>query len=348
MREKNRLHIQDLRSICDPSIFKFKTTEELEPLDEVIGQKRAVQAIDFGLNMDGDGYNIFVTGLEGTGKLTIVRDIVQKHAEELQTPDDWCMVNNFKDQFRPQPLRVPSGMAKQFLKSMNRVIKDLQIRLPEKFEDAVFQQQLTEIQDDTEEEKKQILKKLNEDADKKGLLITKTTMGYQPIAMKDGKPMDHEDYEKLPKEKKLIYETSAREISPDLELAQQEITKLNQGRNKLMEELVEQMALYVVKGRIDQIRPEYKTSKEIQRYLNQVQDHIVEEVDLFISPQEEVEEKEQARIEFLKNAFNVFKINLLKDRKITRGAPVIFEPNPTYKNLFGQIEKKSGYKPTSR
>ena len=111
LSEKFELKVADLRCICDHRVFKFKNTSEIRPLDEIIGQQRAVQALEFGLNMNHSGYNIFVTGLEGTGKSTIVKDYVTKHARKLQTPDDWCLVNNFKDEFRPRAIEVPSGKA---------------------------------------------------------------------------------------------------------------------------------------------------------------------------------------------------------------------------------------------
>ncbi len=116
MPKKNELKASDLRCICDHRVFKFKNTSEIKPLNEVIGQKRAVQAIEFGLNMKSPGYNIFVTGVEGTGKSTIVKDIVTKHAITLPGPDGWCLVNNFKDRFRPKAIAVSYGKAVQFSK----------------------------------------------------------------------------------------------------------------------------------------------------------------------------------------------------------------------------------------
>ena len=125
MPKKNELKASDLRFVCDPKIFKFKNTSEIKPLKEVIGQKRAVQAIDFGLNMKSPGYNIFVTGVEGTGKSTIVKDIVTKHAKTMPGPDGWCLLNNFKDQFRPKAIAVSWGKAVRFSKTINKLIEDL-------------------------------------------------------------------------------------------------------------------------------------------------------------------------------------------------------------------------------
>ncbi|MGB6011340.1 MAG: Lon-like protease helical domain-containing protein, partial [Desulfobacterales bacterium] len=146
MIKKFELKPADLRSICNPKMFKFKNTAEVDPLDNVIGQERAVQAIEFGLNMKSPGYNMFVTGIEGTGKSTIIRDIINGHAKKLPSPADWCMVNNFKDEFRPKPISVPIGKATRFCKKMSGLIEDLKKELPKAFEHDTYQQRQSEIQ----------------------------------------------------------------------------------------------------------------------------------------------------------------------------------------------------------
>ncbi|MGD9174677.1 MAG: AAA family ATPase, partial [Desulfobacterales bacterium] len=145
MAKKFEVKPSDLRLICDPKIFKFKNTSEVKPLDTVIGQERAVKAIDFGLNMEDPGYNIFVTGLASTGKSTIVRDLVNKHAKRLPTPNDLCLVNNFKDEFRPKAIAVPPGTAIQFSKKMKRAIESLKKDLPEVFEDDAYLKKLSKL-----------------------------------------------------------------------------------------------------------------------------------------------------------------------------------------------------------
>jgi DNA polymerase III delta prime subunit len=134
LSKKFELKATDLRCVCDPRVFKFKNTSQINPLDEVIGQERAVQALEFGLNMKHSGYNIFVTGLEGTGKSTIVKDYVTQHARTLPKPNDWCLVNNFKDEFRPRAIEVPSGKAVRLSKKINRFIQILKKDLPAAFE----------------------------------------------------------------------------------------------------------------------------------------------------------------------------------------------------------------------
>lgn len=342
MQKKNRLSTRELRCSCDPSSFGFKTTAELDPLDEVIGQKRAVQAIDFGLNMDSPGYNIFVSGFEGTGKTTIIKDIVRKHAEALPTSQDWCMVNNFKDTFRPLSICSSAGTAVQFSRSMRRLIKDLRIRLPKQFENKNFQEKLSEVQLQAEQKKQNILDTLNKIAGAKGFHVSKTSVGYQPIPLIDSRPMTPEAYQALPEEERARIEQDARDLRSAIESAQLEINKVNAGTGRITEKLVQELALFVVKGRIDLIRSEYRKFGAISDYLDEVQENIVDEVEAFIAPQRQTtESSEEMPVELLRNAFDKYTVNVLVDRKTEKGAPVIFEPNPTYANVFGQIEKKS-------
>ena len=169
MKKKCELKFSDLRSMCDPKMFALKTTAEVDPLDKVIGQERAVQAIEFGLNMKSPGYNMFVTGIEGTGKSTIIRDIVTQHAKKLPSPVDWCMVNNFKDEYHPKTISVPKSKATRFSKTMDKLIDDLKKELPKAFEHESYQQRQAEIQKKYTDQQKDIIKK-HEAVQKTGLV----------------------------------------------------------------------------------------------------------------------------------------------------------------------------------
>ena len=175
MKKTCELKPSDLRSICDPKMFTFKNTSEVNPLDEVIGQERAVQAVDFGLNMKSQGYNIFVTGLEGTGKSTIIRDLVDKQAKTLLSPVDWCMVNNFKDEYRPKAISVPTGKANRFSKTISKLIDDLKKELPKAFEHESYQQRQSEIQKKNSDQQKKAFTQIRSDhgSSERGRLLGK-------------------------------------------------------------------------------------------------------------------------------------------------------------------------------
>ena len=197
MSKKFEVKTADLRDICDHRVFKFKNTSEIKPLNEVIGQKRAVQAIEFGLNMKSPGYNIFVTGVAGTGKSTIVRDIVTQHAKTLPVTDGWCLVNNFKDQFHPQAIAVSDSKAIRFSKSMNKLIENLAKDLPSAFESKPYLKRLSVIKKRYSDKQTQLFQKIEKFAADKHLQIVKSDDEFETIPIVDGKPITTEDFSNL-------------------------------------------------------------------------------------------------------------------------------------------------------
>jgi DNA polymerase III delta prime subunit len=197
MSHKNELTPSELRYACDPAIFDFTDTSALEPLDRVIGQERAVQAIDFGLNMKSPGYHIFVTGIEGTGKSTIVKDIVTKFAQNQPTPNDWSMVNNFRDEYRPRPIAVSPGQGIQFSRRMNRLVIDLKGELPKVFENKRFLDRQAEIQNKYSKQKEALIDELEKSARGKNLQINRTKTGFQAMPLKEGKLLTQEEFQAL-------------------------------------------------------------------------------------------------------------------------------------------------------
>ena len=138
MIEKYLVKTADLTRQCQDDPFAFTTTEELAPLDSVIGQRRAVEAIHFGLNMKGPGYHIFITGFEGTGRNTITRDILTAYARGLGTPEDLCLVNHFDDPYCPRAMELPTGSAVFFSRKMAQFIETLKVKLPQAFDQKAF------------------------------------------------------------------------------------------------------------------------------------------------------------------------------------------------------------------
>lgn len=341
MKKKCELKPSDLRSLCDPNMFSFKNTSEVNPLEEVIGQERAVQAIEFGLNMKSPGYNMFVTGIEGTGKSTIITDIVNRHAKKLPSPVDWCMVNNFKDEYRPKAISVPTRKAGRFSKIMNKLIDDLKRELPKAFEHESYHQRQSEIQKQYSEKQKDMIKKLEAFATEHNIHINRTKTGYQTIPIVKEKPISPEEFLALPKEKQVEIEENISVVQSEIDSTIRDMNKINQAMGSEIEKLVQEIALFVVKQRIDLTRDEFKTSKDILAYLDEVQADILENVQDFLAPNEVKPPFEGMMFQAAKPSFLRYQINVLVDQKDVKGAPVIFETNPTYKNVFGHIEKRA-------
>ena len=341
MAKKFELNVSDLRLICDPKIFKFKNTSEVKPLDTVIGQERAVEAIDFGLNMNDPGYNIFVTGLAGTGKSTIVRDLVTKHAKTLPAPDAWCLVNNFKDEFRPKAISVAPKSAIRFSKITNRAVESLKKDLPKIFENENYLKKLSKIKNKFADRQNDLYAHLDVFAAQKNLQIEQTEDEFQTIPLVDGQPITPEDFNTLPEKVKSEIEENLRSIQSEIESTAMEMDKNNIALHAAIEKLMDEYALSAVKKRLDPIKREFKTSEAIVEHLNAVQEHIVENFNLFIPPDKNEQQPQGQAPRNAESSFQQYKINVLVDQESAKGAPVIFESNPTYYNVFGRIEKRA-------
>ena len=302
----------ELRDVCSIDLFQFADTSELDPLDEVIGQERAVQAIDFGLNMKSPGYNIFVTGIAGTGKSTIVKEIIGKFAAELPAPDDWCMVNNFKDEYCPKALRIPSGKAVLFSKSIHRLIDDLKTELPKAFESKLAQDRISEIQNAFVDQQKALLEKVDLSAEQKQIRISRDDSGYQPVPYRNGKPVSAEEFEAFSLEMQSEIEENLRKIQIELEAALREINKLNQIINDRVEDYMEEVTRRMLQDRLKPLQDPYIGYEDILSFLQALEDDVVENLDRFVtlpdgerdSP-EDVESNHEAASFFLRYRVNV-------------------------------------------
>ncbi len=341
MTKKNELKASDLRFVCDPKIFKFKNTSEIKPLQEVIGQKRAVQAIEFGLNMKSPGYNIFVTGVEGTGKSTIVKDIVTKHARTLPGPEGWCLLNNFKDQFRPKAIAVSCGKAVQFSRTMNKVIEGLAKDLPSAFESKPYLKRLSVIRKRYSAKQNQLFKKIEKFAEDNNLQIVKSDNEFETIPVVGGNPLTTEDFTNLSKRKKAEIEENIRLIQSQITIASVQVDKLKYALHTDIEKLMDETTLSVVKSRLGKIRSEFKDNRSILTHLNEVEQDIVENVNLFMPSDENSTGEENIFTSPQNSNLQRYRVNILTNQESIKGAPVIFETNPTYHNVMGRIEKRA-------
>ncbi len=333
MPNRFELESSQLRAECDPEVFPFKNTREVEPFFGVIGQKRAVQAIDFGLNMECPGYHIFVTGMPGTGKTTIVQDLVRQHAKKLNAPDDFCMVNNFSDEYQPKTISVASGTGMRFSKRVSKLIEDLKKELPEALTSENFQGKQSKIKNKYSEMRKVIMDRLEQEASAKNIQISKTSSGIHPEPLVDGKPLKPEEFQQLPKKQQDQFEKDIHTIQEKIESAFQEANKIYHAYQSEMEKLTRKSALDVLQEHFIMFRDEYRGRKGVLSYIEALQSDILENIDNFIPSGK----KEEAAEEFFKR----YRVNVLVNNTGLKGAPVIFEPSPTFHNVFGLIEKRA-------
>ena len=337
-----QIPLEDLFRQCDHRQFDFSDTAELDPLETVIGQERAVQAIDFGLNMKSAGYNIFVTGPVGTGKTTIVNDIVSQYARREQRPADWILVNNFNDTYRPVAIAVPSGRAREFSRRMRKLVDELRQALPKAFSDKDFQERQTALQKQFAQSQEVIFEALARKAAERALRINRTKIGYQTIALKNDQPITQEDFENLPEEEQHQLKENIRTFQDEIEAAETQSNQLAQEQQAQIEALMQEVALFLIRSRLNAVRPTFEGWPAIQAYLDAVQTDMLENVHYFMPTREEGGGTGEDGANH-QGGFNFkrYSINVLADRCRVLGAPVIFEPNPTYQNVFGHIEKRA-------
>ena len=341
MSAKFRLKASDLKCICSSKQFKFKDTSQVKPLETVIGQERAVRAIEFGLNMKSPGYNIFVTGIDGTGKSTIVKDLVQQYAKSQAGSNDWCMVNNFKDEFIPKAIAVPPGGATVFCKKMAKLVEDLKKELPKAFGDESYLETQNTVQKKYTEKQRELFQALEKFAQEKHIAINKTNAGFQTIPVVNEKPLSNEEFRKLSEEQQTQIQQNIQAVQEQIETTVREVNKIGMDMGVEVEALMEKVTLFVVKSRLDLIKHDYREWPDVMAYLDEVQEDIVENVEHFIQTHKGNHVQEGMMFPASKSFFQRYQVNVLVDRKSTKGAPVIFESNPTYHNVFGQIEKRT-------
>jgi lon-related putative ATP-dependent protease len=334
--KKFQVPAKELTRKSDDSFFSFKTTKELAPLDNVIGQKRAVEAIDFGLNMKSSGYNIFVTGYEGTGKSTIVRDILTRHAQASQTPPDLCLVHNFDDEYCPVALEMKPGTAAIFARRMARFIENIEIKIPRSFESENFQTKKKETEKEYTDRQNLIFEEVEAFAQTLNVGILQTETQYQTVPVKGGQPIPAEAYQAYDEKTKIQFQQNMGLVQERLNLVLKEMGKLGQELRKAYKKLVENQADRVILRQIQTMADLFVHNPGIEAYLKRIQTDIVENVAVFLEAGNGQDEKDL--LSMAETLATRYTVNVLCDRKNERGAPVIFETSPSFQNLFGKIE----------
>jgi hypothetical protein len=196
----NPLEAHELYHACNPEDLAFATTAELEDLTDTIGQDRALEAIDFGVGIKHDGYNLFVLGSTGIGKHFIVTNELQKRAQQSPVPSDWCYVNNFSEYHKPKALELPAGMGKALRDDMAQLVDDLQNAIPASFRNDEYRTRVQEINEEFDERQQSAFDKLNEEAKSRGIAILRTPTGYTLAPLRDDETISPEEFESLPLE----------------------------------------------------------------------------------------------------------------------------------------------------
>lgn len=325
-----------LRRACDPKGFSFETTAELPLTPEIIGQPRATRAIEFGLDITGPGYNIFVLGPGGTGRTTTIQRFLAQRASQRPAPDDWVYVHNFHQPRQPRAIRLPKGLGSRFRDDMAALVRELRQAIPRAFEGETYQEDRGRIERRFQAEQEALLEGLQRKAQERGFAILRTASGLALVPTKDGQPIPPEVFSQLPAEEQKRLQAIHQELA---ELAEEVLRRLREREREAREalrKLDQEVATYVVGHAVDELKARYADQEEIGEYLEEVRADIIARVEEFKQPQDEQPPPEPGAPPV--DVFRRYLVNLFVDNQEQQGAPVLVEPNPTYANLFGRIE----------
>ena len=340
------LSIDQLRRECDTSFMHCETTKDLEPLLNIIGQKRAVRALKFGLGIKDQGFNIYVAGYHGTGRRTAVKNFVKEMAISEPTPYDWCYVNNFSNQYEPSIIKLASGAGKEFREEIKNLIESIRIALPKTFESEDYTSRRENTLRDLEKQRKELIENINLKAKQEGFVIQNTQVGLLLIPIINGKPISQEELLKLPEETKNKIQEKRERLETELRSAMRQFLNMEQKIRDELKKLNREVALFAIGHLLSNLKQKHKDNSQVIEYLEGIQNDVLENLALFASrtPTMQNQISDQLQAPWMKEApFKKYEVNLIVDNSNTKGAPVIFESNPNYQNLFGRTEKEAQF-----
>ncbi len=335
------LKTEQLYKYCDPNIFKFNTTEDISKFEETIGQHRALKAIDFGLNLNNKGFNIFALGENGTGRFRTVRAILLQKAAKEKVPNDWCYVYNFKNPDAPMTISLPPGRGGEFKKDMDELIKTIKEEITKIFESKEYDKQRSKIIEEFQQKQKALFTSLEEDAQSKGFAIRKVPTGLLIVPIKKtGESLTEEEYASIDEKTRKRIEEIGRSLQEKLDDVGRAIREAEKMLKEMLSRLEREIALEAIGAFIEDLIKKYNDVEIIKSYLISLKEDILANLDDF-----KAQEEQPPPIPFIKMpkpeiSFARYSVNLIVDNSELKGAPVIFESNPTYLNLFGRIEHK--------
>lgn len=342
MTNPKELSFLQLKNNCSIKL-EDKDWDKLEPVNGIIGQDRAVRAIDFGLQVKMKGYNIYVSGPAGTGKTTYAKKSTEEIAKSEKEPDDWCYVYNFEDPRSPMALRFQTGMGKQFRDDMAELVEVCNHELQKAFQSEEYEDQKNVIVSKMDKKRDKIIKKMSKLAKEYNFSVKSTNSGIYFLPIINGKTIDEDAYEDLEEEQK-------EEISKCSDMIQEkaagylrDIREEERKSKKETEDLDYKIGMFAIGHYISALQEKYKEYSRVLKYLEALQEDILDHIEDFLENDSEEEESLLALLPVLAKKNNSdttskYHVNLVVDNANCAGAPVVLDFNPTYYNLVGEVE----------
>lgn len=344
MKNKNELTYKDLKMSCNPNIFHFETTADLEPIQEGIGQDRGIKALEFGLQVDVKGYNLYLEGPSGVGKTMYTKNYLQKIALKKKAPSDWCYIYNFDNPNEPIAVELPAGQGKEFKESMDGFIKEIKKDIQKTFNNDDFEKEKALIKQEYEAKRSALLDKLNQDASKYNFQVKAAQNGIYMMPVVDGKAIEEEEFEKLDDSIKQQYEEKSVFVQEQIMNVIGQIKEIERQSDKKISEWQSNVALLTVNVHINFLKSKYKRNKKINQFLNNVKKDVLNNIPTFLedSTKQPQSNQQAPNVKKADPCLN-YRVNLFVDNSNREGAPVIMDSNYSYHNIFGTLEYENYY-----
>ncbi len=338
------LSFEELRLTCKPEDITFKTTADVPPLEGMIGQERAVRATEFGLKIKRPGYNIFMTGLTGTGKSSYARSIIEKISASEPVPDDWVYVYNFEHPGEPIAVNLPAGMGYDFCTKIQELLEDLKQNIPKAFDGEDYERQKSVYIKEFQEARGTLFEELNKAAQDQGFTLKRTSSGFVTIPLHEGEQISEEEYAKLDSNEKEKLEKKSTELQLKAMEIMRRVQKVERDLKEKLKELDQKIGLAAIGHLFNELTEEYSDYQPVIKYLNSFRDDVLSNLNDFRGEDEEQQNpmlwlrkqsQEQADLRYT--------VNLMVDNREIEGAPLVYETNPSYYNLLGRVEYENRF-----
>ncbi|MEX1018049.1 MAG: ATP-binding protein [Litorilinea sp.] len=335
---------------CTLPQMDFATTADLQAANandavDYVGHERAVQAIEMGVSIERQGYNIYAMGPVGAGKRALVTRFIEARAANEPPPDDWVYVNNFKQPNAPLALRLPAGQGRQLQQDMAQLVEDMRTALSSAFESDEYQTRRQALTEEYQERQQENLRVLQEEARTRGLALLRTPSGLAFAPLQNGEVLPPEEFQKLPEEEQKRVQAEVEGLQSKLQTVLMEVPKWERELTRRMRALNQEVAGFVLDDLLDDLYTKYEALPQVVEYLHAVRKDVGENLEGFIeSSGEDKSNQPPANLPIPEamrpgNHLRRYTVNLLVDSADAKGAPVIHESNPSYLNLVGRVEQ---------
>jgi len=347
--EKYEVAVSKLRWQCDPTLFQFECTKDLSPLREFIGQERAIRAVEFGLNMKNAGYNIYVAGLTGTGKTSVVKTYIERLIRERKSrgetfqPDDWCYLYNFQEPDRPQIVSLPQGKGKGFQSQLTELLARVKDELSKAFSSEEYQTQKKKMVEEGRVKQQKVFETISQEARKQGFTLQMTPVGPALIPLVDNHPMEESEYLALEETTRTELETKRADLRKKLQAGFERASRVEQQTVERLKKADKDIGEFTVSRLFAPLFDECSDLSKVSQYLTDLKSHTLDNLELFKGTEEPVHPVLGVPVSQVvgeRNPFLPFQINVFVDSSTAKGPPVVIEPNPNFGNMFGKIERR--------